>query len=250
MSVVTNGTTQWLHRNSVPGATFSALIWARRDTDLGVSERVFCPKTGGSAGVRQATLSVSGSDVLQIGGPTAPGNMTGNPTFTVASWRLFLITYLGETNPGVSADGVLTIKTLVDGDSAFAAGNTTQRTAQSDVVSTDFVIAAITNAGSGPFAGTFANCKVWSGIVISDADALTEMEYRNVQTNGGSLWAHYKFLTGALGTDSSGNGRTLTQVATPTFSANEPTAILGDDPGGSFEPAWARNSNQIIQVAA
>lgn len=229
-------------RSEAPGGggSFTAAMWVRRDADTGADEQIFQRSAGGFT--NQNGFKVFGASDFII---AAHGGEETSGLHEVAldTWYYYLLHYQGESTPGSSADGVLTIKYLADGATAFTLDRTI--TGRSDLSPDRMFLAAYRGDNTSSLPGTFAFCKIWTS-VLSDADALTEREYRHAQTNLGGLWAEYTFDSGAIATDTSGNARTLTAFGTPTHSADEPTAVLGDDPGGS--PAGATLSRRIVAV--
>jgi hypothetical protein len=71
-----------------------------------------------------------------------------------------------------------------------------------------------------PWAGSVAAVKVWNAVLTQAELTAEAAKYAPVRT--ANLWAAYKFNAGPQTTDDSGNGRTLTQVGTPTPDASGP----------------------------
>lgn len=155
----------------------------------------------------------------------------GGSAISTATWYFVAATYTGETTPGSSADGVLDLYRRTNGTGS-SWGTTNQVTGLSDYTALDNIhIGGFYGATSGWYHdGLIANVKYWT-TALSSAALLAEYPYRHAQTTSG-LWACYKFASGALETDSSGNGRTLTAngATGPTYSATEPSDITADDP--------------------
>ena len=79
----------------------------------------------------------------------------------------------------------------------------------------------------------FDNWKIGGG-KPSDADGLDEVPFLNLQHTYGTHYGTFKFANGALTTDSSGNGNTLTNNGTAVHAAN--TAMIeGDDPDPGYQ---------------
>lgn len=220
MSVVLDNGVDYYERNEVidPDTTSWTMAgWFRWDTDSGAANFF---------GLSTATFSNSfllnlatDNDVATFHGS---GGFGPSDVFTAATATWYYVVLQWD-----AADNSLRGMYLADGDSTFQ-GDVLDE-GLGDLDPTDLVIGVGTNDGNDLFPGTIAFVKIWASIV-SDANLLTERQYRNVQT--GSAWALYKFLTGALTADSSGNSRTLTSNGEPAFSSDEPDAILGDDPAG------------------
>ena len=83
--------------------------------------------------------------------------------------------------------------------------------------------------------GKLASWKIWTA-ALTDTELLAEKQYRNPQSNLGSVWATYKFTDNATRVDdASGNSRPLSSRGTWTDDT-DPAAILGDDPSPSNAP--------------
>jgi hypothetical protein len=179
----------------------------------------------GSGNNTQWVREEANDEMRPYNGATQGGNALDN--FVNGTWR-----YIVLSRSGADPNGVLKLRWLDGAETSFGEVTMTGLTA---LAPTGISINCARGDGTG-FATegqyTVAFVKIWSTVELSDADCLTERLYRNIQTNTANDWALYKFLTGALTTDSSGNSRTLTAVGAPEFNADEPAAILGDDPGG------------------
>lgn len=222
---------QYFSLSGTPDLTgFTVACWIRLtvtgDDNVGIgvggnsSSSLICPRIAGLTDYRF---------VYPGGGATA------SPTSNQDIWFYCAAVYTGESTPGSSADGTVDWYIHENGSSLASWTDSGQFTGRSDLSSGNFTI------GAGPTAfwfhdGQIALVKVWEN-TLSSAELLTEAQYRNPQVSTG-LWAHYLFESGALTTDSSGNGRTLTNNNTVTFSSLEPSDIVGDDPaaGGSALP--------------
>lgn len=231
MSVACDGATQWLHIAQVPTGDWSVVAWMRLDTDDGAAEILFAlDDVFGTASAGK--VDMLNTNALQLRSADG-GNSNLGASMAVGTWTAFLMTYQAESTGGAD-DGVLTLKGTVTGSAdSFLAS--VQQTALTNQSPTDVTICAEQRDGGGaggPFHGTCALFKVFNA-VLTDQQALNELKYRNPQE---TAWASWAFRTGALTTDDSGNSRTLTNVGTATFSSDEPTEILGDDPTGSILP--------------
>ncbi len=197
--------------------------WVRKHTNGGGYQTMF--SLNGSAGSYTNFLFPANNNAI-IQGEITSGYFESSALVNVSldTWYYFAFSFDGST---VKARYINT------------GGNTIANT----ITRSEGVISGSYNAlyfGSNIFAdtfeGEFAGVKIWSGVALSDADIITERQYRNPQTNLGNVWATYHMKSGALGTDSSGNTRTLTENSTPTF-VTDPTDILGDDPVVEDEPS-------------
>jgi len=87
----------------------------------------------------------------------------------------------------------------------------------------------IGGAGAYWLNGEIASYKCWTGVTLNDTQALAERHWLNAQVAGGLLW-NYKYVSGALETDSSGNSLTLSvESGSPAWAA-DPVDIYGTDP--------------------
>ena len=218
MSVQLDGSTEWYTYSTPPAGSFTMCGWFRRDTDSGAEEGVV-GITANSFFEWQGLIIIQGGDVIVVQDPG--GSASTGITETTGTWRFFMLRY--DTGAAV-----VDLKMCVNGaSSSFTA--TAQRTSTTNATPTDLVIGAREPDGDAKFAGTFAFVKLFDS-VLTDGDALAERLYRNPQQ---ASYAAYKFASGALTTDSSGNSRTLTSNGTPVHSTDEPSDILGDDPAAS-----------------
>ena len=212
MAIVLNGTTQYAYRATAPSTTdFVWAGWFRRDSDSGAVEAWVGLDSGG--GADEALVYVSAADGLNKYVTTGGASTAITPV--VSTWYWVMFRYAG---------GVFTLRTSADGTGAWQSNDTETASA---VAFGNLTLGA--RYGTGTAQGfaplTCGLLKVWSGATLpNDTEVLAERTSRNAIVTTG-LWATYQFKSGALGTDSSGNGRTLTQVATPTFSSSKPSDL-------------------------
>lgn len=213
MSIVFNGSTQLAEVAAVPSvSSFVVAGWFRRTSDSGVEE-VWVSSDDGSY-FNQYRLRVNTSDELQ--GTQVFTQNAVNVSPVTNTWYYVTYRYSG---------GTMAVRHLADGDTAFQSDQSTG--GLSDATPDTFTIGAQYGGGTPEaFAPmTCASLKVWSGGTLpTDGELLTERLNTDVTVTTG-LWASYDFLTGALDTDRSGNSRTLTLTASPTYTADAPTDL-------------------------
>lgn len=215
MAVRFDASGEYLSRLTGPStASYSKTFWARKRGVSGTHAFIAHLHEGGSD--YHALYAAGGTNIII---ETLLGSSPTLVPLVTDTWYFFLMTYGG---------GTLTAKYLVAGDSVFASSQ--QLTGLTNFAAFDEIDLSV--PGPNWFNGEVASVKLWSGVVLSDANALAERLYRNPQTNLGSVWATYQIKSGALGTDSSGNGRTLTENGTLAFVA-DPSDILGDSPSSA-----------------
>lgn len=178
-----------------PWSTYSGTTYYA-GFDIEDDKNVFAQGDQGAGHYATATLFVADDDVWYFGALTFDGvdvklrYLTSGAT----DFQNFESVAAGVSQPAWDLAGI--------GVSAFAGGDG------------DIEVAAL---------------KVWDGVAPPDSQLRGERLYRNPQSNLANVWGTYHLKSGALGTDSSGNGRTLTATGTPSFAA-DPVDILGDDP--------------------
>jgi hypothetical protein len=204
--------------------TSSATLWARRRGDPGLAVAFWYMEYDFTN--KWSVLTASNGDDVYAGATEDGGThntanvLTGMVTDT---WYYFFWSRNDATD-------ALTIKYLASGGSSFAATQSTTGEFTPDAAGT---LLDIGDAGSG-VAIEMAAFKAWEGVVISDANALTERSTLGITTNTGSKWANYQFANGALTTDSSGNGRSLSVGAgSPSFVADPSDISSGTTPTGT-----------------
>ena len=233
MSMVLNGTTQYAHRATAPSASsWCATAWVRRDADSGAYECLYASwDSGNNAG---SWALIDNGDGLLAYHRTSP-SAAALSSYTTTVWRFVQLRYTG---------GVITITYLNDGDSAW--GTSANVSSLTDLAAPDtFLIGASRTTPTDLMGCTVASLKVWSGGTLpNDTDLLAERLSTDVTATTG-LWANYDFLTGALDTDRSGNARTLTLVATPTFSSAKPSDLTVP----SYDPPFQSNITISFRAA-
>jgi hypothetical protein len=225
MSIVFDGATDSAEHTAVPSGSWTIAGWIRVDANSGhASDGVF---GFGAAGFTNATVlgyreSEGAFKIFHANawdGP--PDDLVAQTTGTFQWFFIKWDESAGEITIGYLDDGDIAIQDTIVWSGASAA------------TWTDLLIGCMRNDSTDEsIEATFYNTLVWDS-VITDANLLTQRLYNNSQF--GTPWAHYKYATGALDIDASGNSRTLTINGNPTFSADAPTAILGDDPAGEEE---------------
>lgn len=215
------------------GGDVTVTFWFERNSDSGAGEVGLDTHTGtGSERYMPGQVNAADRMVAVGGGFGTSGAFGPNPLGT-GVWQ-----YVKMTVTGAGAAVSMVVKELTDGGSAFASSVTLSGGSGLGDYAVDELWIGRDRGNANPAPWTFAFVKVWKGVVLSDADALAEREYYDIQTNLGNQWGNWWSDTdlAAFLNDRTGNGRTLTQNGTPTFSADAPTAILGASPS---EPAAA-----------
>lgn len=200
-------------------------MWVRRDVDF--SGQGIIRASNGAGASEAASFEMNANDTWQVAqeGGISPDS---TDTFGTSAWAGIHVKYVSETSPGSSADGTLSARLL----DTIAGGwvETESVGSLSDQTADNYVIGNGRPNLSDPYVDlTVAMFKVYTGTALTDNQVETELQYRNPQV---SMWASHKFADGALATDDSGNTRTLTLNGSPSFTSDEPSDILGDDPGG------------------
>jgi hypothetical protein len=237
MSVAYAANDYHYHGSAHPGTTWTKLVWVRMPASPWVNPATIIAALDADWAQRNSLFHTgTGIRISHViaDGPVGSANESSMGT----TWAFFKLTFTGETDPGVSADAVLSARWLLDGDAGFRDEAAAELTGLSNISPDGVGINCVTTAGADSGQPKdVALVKIFSGVALSDADALAERLYRNAQTNLANVWEVYKFGDGAL-TTGSVNARTLTAGGTPTYLAAEPTAILGDDPapGGALVP--------------
>lgn len=223
MSVDTAGTQGYTNANP-PSGDFSVMGWFQFLADPPAAANMF--GVGTATASQRTAVGLNPSDqVLGIHDGTFTSSL-----FTEdygGTWRYVLLHYQVETGGG--GNGVLTIKYLDDGDTAFQSTQTV--TGLSDAAARSAILVNTSRSDTFSVGGDLliGPLKYTTGI-ISDADALTERLYRHNQT--GSEHATYPWASsGTLTDDVSANGYDLTGLGSGgAYSSTEPSAILGDNP--------------------
>lgn len=208
MSMALNGSSQFAGLSSTPSASaFVMAGWFRRTSDSGDFDLALCVDDGTS--FQRYAVYINTSDQWQ--GAIGFTQTASNRNAVVNDWVWMTIRFDGST---------LTVRSCLDGETAF----NTAVTASGSALTPDRFRIGASGAGGDYFPGTVACVKVWSGTLPSDTDLLAERLSISVTATTG-LWANYDFLDGALATDRSGNGRTLTLTGTPTYTADKPNDL-------------------------
>jgi hypothetical protein len=214
MSIVFNGTTQLASRATVPDASsFVIAGWFRRTSDSGAREHWFSVDDGSF--FNQYSLAVSAASD-QLEGYHGFNDTGAAGVVAAGAWSWVMYRFSG---------GTLQVRRVLDGGTAWASNQTVPTLAT--LAPTHLTIGARFGGGTpSEFApATCALVKVWSGGTLpTDAEVLAE-RLNTAATITTGLWARYVFASGSLGTDGSGNSRTLTLTGTPTFSADNPTDL-------------------------
>jgi hypothetical protein len=189
--------------------------------------------TTGACGVGSSSGTLNGADVADF---VSGGNIrsrtysdagatlgTGvNTAAATGAWRYVALVRESATSLRVFVDTAWESSPLTADTSGRSASSTNFAIGQS--IATTFFMS-----------GKLASWKIWTA-ALTDTQLLTEKQYRNPQSNIGSVWAVYKFLDNATSVDdTSGNSRTLAKNGTWTDDT-DPAAILGDDPSPSNAP--------------
>lgn len=129
-------------------------------------------------------------------------------TVTTGAWYFFAVTINGTTRTSYYANQGDTTLTSVS-------GSVTNSTAAGTELNLGFV-----NYFGDYSRGRLAHFRLW-GAVLSQSELEAEMASATA-VRASNLTNEYRFASGALTTDSSGNGRTLTSFSfgTPTFTAD------------------------------
>jgi hypothetical protein len=232
MSMALNGTSQYAGIAAVPSASaFVMAGWFRRTSDNGAVNVACCVDDGSFFNRSELKINAGDSWVGQHQFTESAQDVAA----TVNEWRWMTFRYSGNT---------MVIKSVADGGSAFTTG--TSDGSLSNLTPDRFRIGAAGDA-SAFFLGTVACVKVWSGTLPDDTALLAERLNTDVTATSG-LWASYDFLSGELDVDRSGNSRTLTLTATPTYTADKPDdlTIGGGGGGPSAGAVRAYRRNQLL----
>lgn len=232
MSVQFDTDGEFFYLSATPNATtFTMAAWVRKDATA--ADFWIGPDADAGSGLNKYKVSngINSNERMEIFSGTTAQNCSDD--WPTNAWR-----YVVLSRSGSDPNGVLQLRWLETG--AATLEGPAQLTGLSALIPTVFGIntsrgSAANGAASATGRLTIAFIKVWSTVELNDTDALAERLYRNIQTNTANDWACWTFGNDSgfpLLTDSSGNGRTLSQVGTAPYSADEPSDILGDDPGG------------------
>lgn len=229
MSVVLNETTQFLTLPAVPDpSAFLMAIWARRNVDSGNLDTLISLDDGSF--FQLSCLQITAADTLT--GVHQFNESGALKTDAAGTWAWSFFRFAGD---------VRTLRHVDDGSTAW--GSNLVDSPLSALAPTQLTIGA--RYGGGTAEGlaplTIAAVKIWSVTVPNDATAFSERLSTAVTATAG-LWAAYDFLEGALGIDRSGNGRHLTLVGAPPYSADKPSDLtIAGGGGGGSDTAAVRN---------
>jgi hypothetical protein len=224
MSIATSSG-NWPYIAAVPGPAYTALIpvYFNEIATGGGASNQYIFHRGDSSWTLYEGARADGSATSSTLHRTGGFNGNSIITLTAATWYHYMFTYAPESNPGVSADGVLTARASSNGTSW---GTAISITGCTDMAATHFLFGVSRIAGSDILTGRFGPTKIWSR-VLTPTEALAEVPYR-LPVDASGIWAVYPFRTGALTTDEGGSTRTLSLTGAPTFTADEPTWVVGD----------------------
>jgi hypothetical protein len=216
MSITFNGTTQRAIIVQVPSsAAFLVAGWFRRNSDSGAEES-WLSIDDGTAG-ESISLRVFSDDNIYgwFGAGSGPPLLAPG----AGNWVFMSYRFSGDTR---------IVRHLVDGATDWQSTHST--TGLAPRAFTALNIGARFGSGTAEqFAPvTCGMLKVWSGTLPTDAEVLAARLTTGPTVTTGQ-WARHDFLSGALGTDRTGLGRTLTLIGAPTFTADKPDdlAIAG-----------------------
>lgn len=162
--------------------------------------------SGGAAG-RYTQFGTNGGGVRYSLSSTAGGGNTTND-FTVGTW--YYIAFTLDKVGALDSMWLGTTTTLTNVSTIFT-HPTGLNTADTMYIGTD--------SFSNWLNGSIACMRIWLA-PLTQAQLEAEMVKRSAQRTA-NLWASYE-LNGLSTTDSSGNGRTLTQTGTPTVDTSGP----------------------------
>lgn len=186
------------------------LCWIRIDTDNNI-DTTFMMRFGDAAGtIRQGFFVRTASTDLFIGvsGATGGGAYQLVSSATLGYWfpvamtvdtngsSLTLNGYVGSVGRDVTYHNTVSSSDIADTSASFSIGGT----------------------GADNSGASVAFCRIYNRVLTQD-EIRAELS-SEVPVSTSSLYADYRFNSGALTTDSSGNGHTLTANATPAFTDN------------------------------
>jgi hypothetical protein len=216
MSIIFNGSSQRAIVVQVPSSSaFLVLAAFRRNSDSG-GEECWLSIDDGTAG-ESISLRLFSDDNLYgwYGGGSGPPIVAPG----VGGWVYVLYRFSGDTR---------IVRHIADGATDWQSMHSITGLAPRAVTALN--IGARFGSGTAEqFAHvTCGMLKVWSVALPTDAQALAARLTTGPTVTTGQ-WARYDFLNGALGTDRTGLGRTLTLIGAPTFTADKPDdlAIAG-----------------------
>ncbi len=191
---------------SPSGNTYTVVAGVKIEVDRNEFSTWVCLDTGATNNYTLMQTDATGTQMQAAEHNTAAVN---GPAMTVGTWYRLAVTKAGNGQPITiywQADGAGTVSS--------ASGTSASNNPAVDVL----------RIGDSVFGGEFLNgsvaaMKLWSGAVLSQAEIEAEWASLDaVRTT--NLWATYKFESGALTTDSSGNARTLSGGVGAAFEAD------------------------------
>ena len=209
-----------LYLTSSPPARVSRtmLLWVRVDSDQNISSTQFIARYADAGGsIRQGLVLNNVGSAAQLGlvAQSSGGVSYLIDPYTVSTWYPMAVVtrqgsgvlesdgYSGATVAGITLGASLSSIDTADTSASFSIGGT----------------------GAENMGISVAYCRIWNAeLTLSEIKA----EFGSttpVRTSG--LYADYRFGNGALTTDSSGNGHTLTVNATPVFTADPTISASG-----------------------
>jgi len=133
--------------------------------------------------------------------------------FAATTWYFIAGTYTAETGGG--SNGAINLYLRADGSGASWDATHTESGLTDVTLATTLTIGAL-DGTTWPWDGLIGPVKIWDGVVLSSAQLLQEYPYRDAVNETGNVLASYRFASGAITTDDSGNGVTLTNNNTVT----------------------------------
>lgn len=225
MSLLLAGST---HRADIAAALasvpFSVGGWFKKSETSATARNMWSQGTSGQDNQRWSVEQGSGLDVRATARTTGSDSSNGATVNDSTIWHHVLAVYTSATSRNVYVDGV-------DG------GNNTASRAPTGAGYT--VFGRSTLGGAEIFPGRLAHWGMW-------ASALTQTDATNLSTNAriptlvGSPFSYWDFASTANDLVGS-NHLTVTGA---TFDADNPTVVTTL----SFQAAWARGINQILQA--
>jgi hypothetical protein len=204
---------------SPANSTWSVCFWCKRQVDTGAFATAM---SYGYAGVRTYLETDSGGDIMTSDDFDGSADTVLNgPTITVGTWFFFAYSRTNTSRTlwyGTEAGGTL----------SKVGPNTDTRTWPSTPSGINFFSIGNDDAQE-LFNGDIAFARFWQGSVFSDAEA--DAEWRSTTPVKSSVRGDWRLATAAAaGTDSSGNGLTLTVGGTLANGSADPTPPSGGTP--------------------
>lgn len=190
-------------------------LWVKLESAVPSNDTFRLVSKGYSANTQRAytfDLTFYGTRSLEFSnstGGSGGGSVTVAYTPPTGTWIHLAVTY-------ASSGG--TVKFYVNG----AQQGTTQTGNPTSIFNGNTVLGVgADNAGNNTFDGLMDDVRMWTR-TLSDTDIANLYADGCTFSNGANLAAWWEFESGAELTDSSGNGNTLTNVNTVTFSSDVP----------------------------